>query len=319
MTVTAPFLLSRPSFASLARLVGACLAVAAAGAQAAPGAPGPAGAEQAQLGAQLRWIPASLGPGHVTLDHDSRLLLSRAAAERAGLQEVGLDFRDVYGLINAESSWVPRTGMGRNGVPSHGLGQFEPATARAVGLADANDPVAAVHAAARLMKEAAVWSAQRIARLGLAPAARAAKLREGVSVYYNLSSKARSAWTGTDLSLLPQETLRHIRNVHAGARQADQLNARLGGPKLPALPTLDLPSVASLGADRASARSQAVRTASVVAQPQVLGTIEWSGKGDGGPAAGRRSYVVLSNGILKPQAGGAVPNGGVQWTRRVSG
>src|SRR4051812_17246135 len=148
------------------------------------------------LQAKLRWVPADLGAGQVTLDGASRLLLARSAADRARLQEVGLDFRDVYGVINAETSWVPRAGMGKNGVVSQGLGQFEPATARAVGLRNPNDAVEAVHAAARLLREAAVWSAQRIARLGLNPDQRAAKLREGISIYYNLSSQARSAWSG---------------------------------------------------------------------------------------------------------------------------
>ncbi|HYE38544.1 MAG TPA: hypothetical protein VEB23_01350, partial [Ramlibacter sp.] len=188
--------------------------LAATGAMATP-ASSPQGLE-----ARLRWVPADLGPGHVTLDGPSRLLLARSAAERARLHEVGLDFRDVYGVISAETSWVPRKGMGRNGVASHGLGQFEPATARAIGLRDPNDAVEAVHAAARLLREAAVWSAQRIARLGLTPEQRAAKLREGVSIYYNLSTRARNAWSGLDTHRLPVETQRHIRNVRAGALQA---------------------------------------------------------------------------------------------------
>ena len=53
---------------------------------------------------KLRWVPADLGPGHVTLDGASRLALVRSAAQRAGLHEVGLDFRDVYGVISAETS-----------------------------------------------------------------------------------------------------------------------------------------------------------------------------------------------------------------------
>ena len=59
------------------------------------------------LKTQLRWVPADLGPGHVTLDASSRLLLARSAARQAGLHEVGLDFRDVYGVINAQTSWLP--------------------------------------------------------------------------------------------------------------------------------------------------------------------------------------------------------------------
>jgi hypothetical protein len=294
-----PRLPNRCSFAA------AALLFAAAGAFAA----GPASAE-APLQSRLRWIPAQLGDGLVTLDGGSRLLLARSAAERAGLHEVGLDFRDVYGVINAETSWVPRTGMGKNGVASQGLGQFEPATAKAVGLRNPNDAVEAVHAAARLLREAAVWSAQRIASLRLAPEQRAAKLREGVSIYYNLSSRARSAWSGLNTERLPVETLRHIRNVRAGAQQADQLNARLGGPSLPPLP----PETIALAA---AERSQPGRTASASpGAPKTLGTIEWSGKGGEGPGAGRRSYVVLSNGAVRPQSGGELPPGAIQWTRR---
>jgi hypothetical protein len=248
------------------------------------------------------------------LEPAARLQLVRSAADRAGLKDVGLDFRDVYGVIHAETSWVPRTGMGRNGVASEGLGQFEPATAKAVGLRDPNDATQAVNAAARLLREAAVWSAQRIARLGLAPQERAAKLREGVSIYYNLSSQARSTWNGLNTDRLPVETLRHIRNVRAGAQQADTLNARLGGPSMPPLP----PAPALQVAAAASARTEPPR-GSRNDPPKAVGTIEWSGKGGEGPNAGRRSYVVLSNGVVKPQGAGEVPPGAIQWTRRGNG
>lgn len=226
------------------------------------------------------------------LDVPSRLLLARSAAEKARLHEVGLDFRDVYGVISAETSWVPRPGMGKNGVVSHGLGQFEPATARAVGLKDPNNAFEAVHAAARLLREAAVWSAQRIAHLGLSPDQRAAKLREGVSVYYNLSTRARNAWSGLNTHSLPVETQRHIRNASEGARQADRLNAKLGGPSVAPLRTANL-------AARVPARPGPARAGG--AAPRALGTIEWSGQGGGGPGAGRRSYVVFSNGAVLPQ------------------
>jgi hypothetical protein len=280
---------------------------------------GTACAAPGDLKSQLRWIPASLGPGHVTLDEPSRLLLSRSAADRAGLREVGLDFRDVYGVIHAETSWVPRAGMGRNGVVSQGLGQFEPATARAIGLRNADDAVEAVHAAARLLREAAMWSAQRIAALPLAPEQRAAKLREGVSIYYNLSSRARSNWNGRNAASLPPETQRHIRNVLDGARQADRIHARLGGAALAPVPELAaLPAAKVMTA--AAERAAPVRTAAAQpAAPRALGTIEWSGQGAGGPGAGRRSYVVLSNGVVRPQGSGDVPPGAIRWTRRATG
>ena len=235
----------------------------------------------------------------------ARLQLARAAAEKAGLKQVGLDFRDLYGVIHAESSWVARDGKGRNGVTSEGLAQFEPATAKAVGLRDPNNAVEAVNAAARLLREAAQWSAQRIASLRLAPEQRAAKLREGVSIYYNLSTRARNTWSGLNTASLPIETQRHIRNVREGARQADRLNARLGGPDLPPLPAVDLKSLTA-----------ATKGASAQSATRAVGTIEWSGEGGAGPNQGRRSYVVLANGTVRPEGKGNVPAGGIRFTPR---
>ena len=90
-----------------------------------------------------------------TLDEASRILLTRAAADKAGLREVGLSFHDVYGLIEAETSWIPRTGASKDGTANLGLAQFEPRTAKGLGLQDPNDPVQAVYAAALHMKGAA--------------------------------------------------------------------------------------------------------------------------------------------------------------------
>ena len=269
-------------YPSRSRLVAASLLLAAGGALAAP----------------------------QVLEPAARLALARSAADRAGLAEVGLDFRDVYGVIHAESSWVPRTGMGKNGVASHGLGQFEPATARAVGLRDPNNAVEAVHAAARLLREAAVWSGNRIASLKLAPEQRAAKLREGISIYYNLSTRSRSTWNGLNTASLPVETLHHIRNVRAGAKQADQLHARLGGASLPPLPKDEVIALAPQAGKAATAQAVAP------ARPKALGTIEWAGK----PGEAARSYVVWSNGKVQPSARGEVPANAIQFTpRRVNG
>lgn len=265
------------------------------------------------LDRQLRWVKADVGGGKVTLDPASRLLLARSAAERARLHEVGLDFRDVYGVIHAETSWVPRAGMGKNGVVSQGLGQFEPATARAVGLRDPNDAVQAVHAAARLLREAAQWSSRRIAGLGLSPQQRAAKLREGVSIYYNLSSRARSTWTGLNSHRLPVETQRHIRNVRLGAQQADRLYTRLAGARLPPLPAAPQVQLASVQQAEQATHTPAKKPAA----PRPVGTIEWSGDGGkGGPNAGRRTYVVWSNGDIRPQGAGEVPKDAIRFTQR---
>jgi hypothetical protein len=181
-----------------------------------------------QLRQQMRWLPIRYA-GNVlkTPDPSSRILLVQSAAERAGLDEVGLSYRDVYGIINAETSWIPRMGSSKNGTPNLGIAQFEPATAKAVGLTDPMDPVQAVHAAAIHLKDAAKWSAKRIAGLKLSPEEHARKLREGVSIYYNLSVKGRNKWDGTNTAKLPVETRRHIANARLGAREAAELEEQL--------------------------------------------------------------------------------------------
>jgi hypothetical protein len=176
------------------------------------------------LRARIKFETVRLGGKSVqTLDEASRLLVAQAAAERAGLQKVGLSFEDVYGVIDAETSWIPREGMGKNGVASLGLAQFEPRTARGLGLKDPNDPVQAVYAAAQNMKHGAEWAEDKIAHLDLTPQQRATKIREGVSIYYNLSIKGRNKWDGVNTAQLPLETQRHIRNVRAGAEKASDL------------------------------------------------------------------------------------------------
>src|SRR3954468_7284586 len=98
------------------------------------------------LRAQIKWVPVRYGGEQTqTLDETSRLLLAQAAAEKAGLQQVGLGYQDVYGVIQAETSWVPRHVKGKNGFTSLGLAQFEPRTARGLGLKDPHDPVQAVY------------------------------------------------------------------------------------------------------------------------------------------------------------------------------
>ena len=182
----------------------------------------------ADLREKIRWVPVKhAGEKVMTPDAASRLLLAKAAAERAGLSEVGLNYQDVYGLINAETSWVPRTGMGKNGTRSYGLAQFEPATAKGLGLKDPNDPVDAVYAAAMHMKHAAEWSAEKLEALKLPPQVYATRLREGVSVYYNLSWKGRKAWDGVNTAQLPEATQRHIKNTAWGAQRASVLEEKL--------------------------------------------------------------------------------------------
>ena len=174
-----------------------------------------------ELRSELRWVQTRIGSDELlTPDLHSRVLLAKSAAERAGLHDVGLSFMDVYGIISAETSWIPRTGASKDGTPNLGIAQFEPATARLLGLRDPEDPVEAIHAAAVLMKEAAQWSANRLDGLKLGGDERAAKLREGVSIYYNLSSKGRARWDGQNTRKLPRETQLHIQNARLGAQEA---------------------------------------------------------------------------------------------------
>jgi hypothetical protein len=181
-----------------------------------------------QLRGQMKWLPVRFAGNMLkTPDAQSRLLLSQSAAQRAALHEVGLSYRDVYGIINAETTWIPRMGASKNGTPNLGIAQFEPATAKAVGLQNPGDPVEAVHAAALHLKDAAKWSARRISGLKLTPEQHAMKLREGVSIYYNLSTKGRNTWNGLNTAKLPVETRRHIANARLGAREAAELEAQL--------------------------------------------------------------------------------------------
>jgi hypothetical protein len=182
----------------------------------------------ARLRSQIHWVPTRLGRDVLMApDFASRVLLAKSAAQRAGLGEVGLGFKDVYGVITAETSWMPRAGLGRDGAVSYGVAQFERATARAIGLRDPNDIVEAVHAAARHMKEGAEWSRARIAGLRLDDREHAQRLRDGVSIYYNLSSRGRAAWNGRNTEALPMPTRQHIQNARVGALEAAFLEVQM--------------------------------------------------------------------------------------------
>jgi hypothetical protein len=182
----------------------------------------------ADLRAKVHWVPTKIGRETLLApDFESRMLLAKSAADRAKLSEVGLSYKDVYAIINAETSWAPRRGASRDGTPNLGIAQFEPATAKALGLRDPDDPVEAVHAAALYIREAALWSRERVRGLKLGKAARAEKLREGISIYYNLSTRGRNLWNGMNTASLPIETQRHILNAKLGAQEAEMLDAQL--------------------------------------------------------------------------------------------
>lgn len=177
---------------------------------------------------QIHWVPTRIGRQTMMApDFASRMLLAKSAARRAGLDEVGLTYRDVYGIINAETSWAPRAGASLDGTPNLGIAQFEPATAKALGLRNPEDAVEAVHAVALHMKEAALWSNDRLRGLKLGKVERAEKLREGISIYYNLSTRGRNLWNGRNTAQLPVQTQRHIINARYGAQEAALLEAQL--------------------------------------------------------------------------------------------
>src|SRR4051812_27267899 len=61
-----------------------------------------------QIRRKVHWVQTRIGNDTLlTPDLESRMLLAKSAAQRAGLATVGLGFKDVYGIINAETSWIP--------------------------------------------------------------------------------------------------------------------------------------------------------------------------------------------------------------------
>lgn len=184
---------------------------------------------QAEIRQRLNYVEVSYsGRKVLTLDAASRLMLVKDAAENNNLKEAGLSWRDLYGIIHAETTWIPRDGASRDGTLNSGLAQLEPATAKALAVTDPDDPVQAINAAAKLVVMAAGWSNKKIKHLNLPEAKRHDALREGVSVFYNLSVRGRSAWNGNNRHVLPQQTQLHISNTRDGAILAGELDRKLG-------------------------------------------------------------------------------------------
>lgn len=172
---------------------------------------------------QVKWN----GEEVAVLNEASRLRLVKEAAAKHELHKVGLNWKDLYGVIHAETNWVARDGMGKNGVVSLGLAQLEPATAQAIGVTDPHDPRQAIEASAYLLKEGALWARKRIQGLRLSPTLTAERVREGVSIYYNLSTRGRNEWNGQNTYDMPHETQVHIENTAAGAQIAARIDRRL--------------------------------------------------------------------------------------------
>jgi hypothetical protein len=168
--------------------------------------------------------------------------------------------------------------------------------------------VEAVHAAAVLLKEAANWSRRRIASLDLSPEMRAVKLREGVSIYYNLSSRARRGWSGVNTHQLPLETRRHIRNVRVGAEQAGMIYARMGGTGVPEMaPVSYVPP--PVEAAPAPALRLAVQQAQAKAQPSPA-------RKQAAPTPAARPVIVADRTGRKTWV---LPQGSISWSRPANG
>lgn len=144
-----------------------------------------------------------------------RVRLCKEIASEQRLNSHGFDWRDLYAVVQAETAWAALNGMGLNGKASFGLAQMEDATAKALGI-DPHDSRQALQGVARLLKEAAAWTRAR----GIEDK------KAAVSVYYNLSTKARNEWDGVSVENLPTPTKNHIRNLRDGHKIATSL-----GPK----------------------------------------------------------------------------------------
>ena len=152
------------------------------------------------------------GKAYEALHPMERVRLCKEIASQQRLHLFGLDWRDIYAVVQAESGWASRDGMGLNGKPSFGIAQMEEATAKSLGInpADQRDALLGV---SRLLKEASAWARAR----------GHADKRMALSVYYNLSTKARNAWDGESLHVLPVPTQNHVRNLRDGHKIATSL------------------------------------------------------------------------------------------------
>ena len=146
---------------------------------------------------------------------EDRVRLSKDAASAANLKRAGLDWKDLYAIVNAESDWSPRSAIGRNGKASMGLAQLEAATAKSLNV-DPHNTKQALGAVASLLKEATAWSRAK----------GHSKDSGGISVYYNLSTAARNRWNGDVLSL-PIETQRHISNFKQSRFSAAMIERKI--------------------------------------------------------------------------------------------
>lgn len=203
----------------LRRAMGAvALTVASAASMAAVAPPASLPAHSPALAAAMQLGTVSVvvgGKAFETLHPMERVRLCKEVASEQRLSGHGLDWRDLYAVVQAETGWASRDGMGLNGKASFGLAQMEGATAEALGI-DPHDPKQALAGVARLLKEAGAWAKAK----GLS------NRKAALSVYYNLSTRARNEWDGDSIDTLPRPTQQHIHNVQDGRRIATALAPR---------------------------------------------------------------------------------------------
>ena len=204
----------------LRRAMGAAaLTVASAASMAAAmpaGTPVPANSSALTEAMQLGSVNVVVGgKTFETLHPMERVRLCKEVATEQRLSGHGMDWRDLYAVVQAETGWASRNGQGLNGKASFGLAQMERATAESLGI-DPDDPKQALAGTAKLLKEASAW----------ARAKGVADKRAALSVYYNLSTKARNEWDGVSIDTLPKPTQQHIQNVKDGRKIATALAPR---------------------------------------------------------------------------------------------
>jgi hypothetical protein len=164
---------------------------------------------------------------------EDRIGLAKAAAKEEHLDKVlGKDsWKTVYGMITAESNWMPRDGMGNNNRPSYGIAQMELPTAKALGV-NPHDPKESAKGVATLVKEAAyAYAAKKKSGFEITDeSGRAlphkAALATYISVHYNTSTGFRKEWDG-NVSHLLQPTQAHIKNVEYGAGEAGSIEKQV--------------------------------------------------------------------------------------------
>lgn len=186
----------------------------------------------------IRMIPVRFKGKQIHSVHpEDRIAIVKRASERESLDRMIGDeaWKLVYGMIQAESNWIPRDGLGRNNRISVGVAQMELPTAESLGI-DPHNPHEAAQGVAKLVKEAVETYKTRLRKGMVISDERGRKLEHRkalavyISVHYNTSSKFRSEWDGR-ISSLHQPTRVHIKNVTYGIGEAGSVDREIKANK----------------------------------------------------------------------------------------